>query len=180
MTFFLNKNRDRFESLIDRSGGENACHEWQGGRDKDGYGKFKIIGQTVRSHRVAFFLAHGRWPEPCCCHHCDNPSCCNDKHLFEGTDADNISDRDAKGRQAKGETSGRRMHPERYVGIHRGEKNPGAKLTEQDVRDIVANRLLCRVSNAEIARQRGLSPATVDNIMNGKCWSSVTGIRATR
>lgn len=51
------------------------------------------------------------------CHRCDIPACVNVDHLFLGTDADNIADRDSKGRQAH----------------QRGEANGMAVLTEQDV-----------------------------------------------
>lgn len=49
------------------------------------------------------------------CHTCDNPPCCNPTHLFEGTDADNMADRNAKGR-ARG-------------GSNIEGKNPSTKIT---------------------------------------------------
>lgn len=36
------------------------------------------------------------------CHKCDTPACVNPDHLFVGTNADNVADRDKKGRVAKG------------------------------------------------------------------------------
>ena len=78
------KDIARFEAKVDRSGGADTCHPWRGGTDDDGYGVIRLDGKAHKAHRVAFFLAHGRWPEPCGLHSCDNPPCCNVRHLFEG------------------------------------------------------------------------------------------------
>jgi hypothetical protein len=53
---------------------------------------------TESAHVVAFFLAEGRWPDPCCLHVCDVRNCVRRSHLFEGTLADNNWDMIAKGR----------------------------------------------------------------------------------
>lgn len=169
---------DVFERKVDRSGGPDACHPWKRSLAK-GYGQHGLRGKNQKAHRVAFLIEYGRWPEPLCCHKCDNPVCCNPRHLFEGTVVDNNADRDSKGRGSwvSGDEHYSRKNPELSA---RGERHGRAKLSAQTVRDIVAERLLCRTSNAKIARDRGLSPATVDNIMSGKNWSSVTGIGVTR
>jgi hypothetical protein len=39
-------------------------------------------------------------------HSCDNPPCCNPDHLTVGTNAENVADRQAKGRTARGEAVG--------------------------------------------------------------------------
>lgn len=148
----------RFAAKV-RTGAPDECHEWTGLRNKDGYGKLKIDGKTVTAHRLAFRLANGHWPTPCCLHRCDNPPCCNATHLFEGTNADNTADRDAKGRQRGG----------------RGSATRSAKLDECDVLDILFNQ--GDLSQAERARLYGVSEATVSMILDGKVWSHVTGIR---
>ena len=68
-----------------------------------GYGTMSIWNGNhavpVRAHRIAFFLAHGHWPEPETLHLCDNPPCCNPRHLREGTRMDNVRDMIMKNRQ---------------------------------------------------------------------------------
>lgn len=86
-----------FESHIDRSGGPTACHEYQGLLDREGYGRY---GSTsAPAHRVEWTLKHGPIPTGLfVLHHCDNPPCCNDRHLFLGTQLDNGRDKARKGR----------------------------------------------------------------------------------
>lgn len=168
--------RRDFESFVDRSGGPESCHPWTGSRDGKGYGLVKFQGVTRRAHRVAFFLEHGRWPEPCALHRCDNPPCVNARHLFEGTSAENNADRDAKGRQARGDRNGLRLHPERHLSrlhpelVARGEGSGTAKLTDQVVRDIRANYLLCRVTQRELAARFGVTQGTVSRVVRDKAW----------
>lgn len=83
---------------------DSGCHEFNGCRNEHGYGAMRGgDGRTVLAHRLAWELANGPVPEDMCvCHRCDNPPCCNLDHLFLGTHADNMRDRDAKGRTLRG------------------------------------------------------------------------------
>lgn len=75
------------------------CHLWTGTCDRDGYGQFMRGRKRTRAHRFAWELAHGPVPlGKLVCHHCDNPPCVNEVHLFLGTHKDNGRDRGTKGR----------------------------------------------------------------------------------
>jgi len=145
----------RFASKVARREPED-CWFWTGWVGNHGYGCLSHDGRAVMAHRVAFFLEHGRWPEPCCLHRCDNPLCVNPAHLFEGTNADNVADKMAKGR----------CRPGRHV----GEANPGSKLKEFQVRGIIFLLKHATFSQAAIARQFGVGHAVVSDIRLGKTW----------
>ena len=87
--------QERFWSKVDRSG---KCWLWTASRNSSGYGKFDGEG----AHRVAWRLAYGVIPYGACVlHRCDMPRCVNPAHLWLGTQADNVADMVAKGRQRK-------------------------------------------------------------------------------
>lgn len=79
----------------------NGCLEWQGFRDKDGYGVIKEHGVQKRAHRVAWTLAYGPIPRGLVVRHfvCNNPPCCEPSHLRVGTQKQNIADCIALGNQ---------------------------------------------------------------------------------
>lgn len=89
-----------------------GCWIWVGCRNSANYGHMGIGSRTdgsrrtMAAHRVSWELHNGPIPEGLCVlHHCDNPPCVNPAHLFLGTDADNVADRDAKGRQVLSHTA---------------------------------------------------------------------------
>lgn len=142
---------DRFIDVADL----DACWPFVGARDKDGYGMYRIPGgRMVRAHRHAYVLATGKLipAEKFVCHTCDNPSCCNRRHLFVGTALDNHTDMVAKGRR------GRPLN---------------AKLTPLDVRAIREVYAARGATQGVIARTFGVSQMTVSLVIRRKTWQSV-------
>lgn len=79
---------------------ESGCWIWTGTRLSAGYGVIRHEGKLVRAHRVSWEMNRGPIPEgKRVLHRCDVPFCVNPAHLFLGTQADNVSDMIAKGRE---------------------------------------------------------------------------------
>lgn len=78
-------------------GGPNDCWIWKGAKQRSGHGRFGLYGHMVGAHRYAWFLATGSNP-PYVLHRCNNPSCVNAGHLYEGDMGDNQRDRWAANR----------------------------------------------------------------------------------
>ena len=128
---------------------------WTANRNADGYGLASHHGRRVLAHRLAWFLARGRWPDPCALHKCDGGAggCVRVSHLFEGDRADNIADAVAKGRQS--------------YGVSFGEKSGNAKLRDADIPRI-RKALRAGQSNRRIAERFGVTPGTIWFIATGK------------
>jgi hypothetical protein len=82
----------------------NGCLEWIGCANVNGYGRIWFNGRRVKTHRLAWGLAHPDEPLPPVVRHfiCDNPPCCDVTHLRPGTRADNAADMASKGRVRNG------------------------------------------------------------------------------
>ena len=94
----------RFFTYIKKT---KTCWNWFGDIGVNGYGRFWYEGKTVYAHRLSYMLHKGEITNNLCILHiCDNPKCVNPKHLFLGTNKKNTTDRNNKGRQARGEFSG--------------------------------------------------------------------------
>lgn len=78
----------------------HKCWEWQGYRRRSGHGQIgDESGRLVGTHRVAYEFFNGPIPDGMVVmHSCDNPPCCNPRHLSLGTQADNLHDMFRKGR----------------------------------------------------------------------------------
>lgn len=84
---------------------------WTAHCDRQGYGTLTAMPEEsakgkrwpFMAHRISFEQFRGPIPEGMCVlHKCDVPSCVNPDHLFLGSNADNMADKVAKGRQARG------------------------------------------------------------------------------
>jgi hypothetical protein len=132
---------------------DSGCWVWSKAKAASGYGVAKVGGKTAYAHRLSFRAFKGE-PGEQICHTCDNRECVNPDHLFSGTNADNVADMLAKGRNQRGST------------------HWNAKLADEDVLEIYASQHL----QADLAAQFGISQATVSAIKNGKAWEHVTEI----
>lgn len=112
-------------------------------------------GKMFMAHRLVYEQAHGPLTaeKPYVLHACDNPPCCNLRHLFAGTNADNIRDMFAKHRRSQS-----------------GASNAHAKLTESDVSNI-RTRLAGGHAPAEIARDYGVTAESIRAIRRGTRWA---------
>ena len=140
----------RFWSKIGIYDGD-SCWEWEAGRNRAGYGIVYLQKKMRMSHRVAWMLANGPIPDGMViCHHCDNPSCCNPRHLFLGSVLDNIHDRDQKGRHAKGKRNGK------------------CKLTDAQIAEMRQCYAAGEGGCVKLARRFSISPAYVWQIVSLK------------
>lgn len=140
-------------------GEKNICWNYRGTVKTNGYGEIKFRGKNVKAHRVSIFVFSGEWPNPemCVCHKCDNPTCINPDHLFIGTHQDNMTDRNKKGRTFR----------------HIGALNGGAKLTEEQAREIKKTFKVTgpnKSNKKELAKKFGVSTVTVKHIAMGLIW----------
>ncbi len=149
----------RFWLKVDRRG-DDECWLWTGSVDSFGHGSFFVspARDRVPAHSYALELATG---EQCpdgkeCCHHCDNPPCCNPGHLYFGTRLQNVHDAIDRDR------------------FSRGERHICAVLTEDDV---VAMRIRFAAGETQpvLASVYGVSESHVSQIVNGLAWKHVGG-----
>ena len=145
----------RFWRRVDRSAGPDACWPWGGCHDGQGYGLVKFHGQLRRVPRLAYALANGiDWPprDVQIRHRCDNPPCCNPRHLEPGTALDNARDRVMRGRSLI------------------GERNPKAALNAGQVREILSRP---HERHIWLAREFSVSPDVIYQIRSGRTWRHI-------
>lgn len=109
----------RFWDKVRRAGPDD-CWPWQGAKNEKGYGLFRINGRVRLTARLVLMSKGIDVAGLVSRHTCDNPPCCNPRHLLAGTHADNV--RDCIERKRRAPT--------------RGEHNNFSKLTDVQVRKI--------------------------------------------
>jgi hypothetical protein len=132
--------------------GPDDCWKWTGRKNERGYGRPTCNGVAYRSHRIAWELEYGPIPVGVIVRHtCDNPACCNPRHLVLGTHHDNMQDAVARGR------------------VHQGAAHRQAKLNADAVRVIRSSSAPATL----LARVFGVDRKTIWQARTGGRWRSV-------
>jgi hypothetical protein len=151
---------ERFWSKVDKAGPDD-CWPWNRSRFPSGYGQFKLHpGESPqKASRMAWTLTFGSIPDGLLvCHRCDNPPCCNPRHLFLGTHADNNADKITKGR-----------HPQRKPEFVADLVHRVRKLSDEEIAE--ARRLRATgVAFRAIAARFGVHHTTIVRLVIGKTW----------
>lgn len=149
-------------SKVDKRG-DDECWPWLGFKNQDGYGRTWINDYGYFAHRIIYSLEYPgviEWSAPknteesgFLLHTCDNPICCNPKHLFVGTLLDNMRDKVAKGRTPD----------------FSGDKGPRCKLSIDQARE--ARKLRKEGASVKsLANKFGLSLPSMKTLLRGESY----------
>ena len=155
---------ERFWEKVNKRG-PDECWPWLGKKTsgKFQYGVFLLDARRqytkrVMAHRFAYRLEYGEaaLPDDICLLHlvCDNPPCCNPRHVGPGTRADNVHDMDRKNRRVPA----------------RGERQHDHKLSYAEASTIRWMHDVAGASHRRLARDYGVSRSNIARILAGKIW----------
>lgn len=135
-----------------------GCWEWTGQRNQHGYGQVEAMINGRRfvwlAHRIVWALTHGEIPaDRVVMHSCDNPSCCNIKHLSLGTHQQNMADAVARNRM-RSAMKGRK-----------GTAHPRSLYTDAQRQQAISLRFDYGMELAEIAQVIGCDRTSVGRWM---------------
>lgn len=143
---------NKIERLLAKVELPDGCWVWTGAKAVKGYGRIRTgtreDSRTELAHRAMWEAVHGPiLGSAAVLHHCDNPPCVRPDHLYLGTLADNARDRDVRARTK-------------------------SRLTAEQVR-LARTAYADGWTNARLARQFGVSDATMHAVVKGRSWRHV-------
>lgn len=151
--------KHRFWAKVDKLGPIHPicgrCWEWTASTI-NGYGRFGVNYSLIFAHRYSWEIHNGKIPDGLhVLHFCDNPLCVNPKHLFVGTQQDNVNNCIGKERQTRGEAHGM------------------SKLTTEDVLEIRRLGKTTKLSQRKLAIMFDVDQATIGRIILRKLWKHI-------
>lgn len=144
----------RFWDNVEKPDGDGGCWLWSGPASKNGYGVITVGHQAFAVHRVSW-EKHNNEKVPSglmVCHKCNVKLCINPDHLYIGTHNDNMRDMSNSN-------------------VLKGDKNPKALLSENDVREIKQHIRERRIVYRNLAKMYGVSRQAIQDIASGRTWS---------
>lgn len=129
------------------------CLIWQRSCDGRGYGQIRFRGRQALTHRLVLSDPRGKFA----LHHCDTPRCNAVTHIYAGSSADNSRDMMERGRSRS----------------PRGDQHGNAKLSSKDVREMRHRHSAGGVTQMELAREFGVSPANAHLVIQRKRWAHI-------
>ncbi len=145
---------ERFWEKVDKKA-DGECWNWLASKNQEGYGQFKIDGKMIKAHRVVYELVNGKIENDLfVLHKCDNPMCCNPKHLYLGTQQDNMTDMVNNNRHAK----------------LKGENHGRAILTLKQVNEIRELYRSRKCNQKQLSLMYNIYQGNISDIINNKTW----------
>lgn len=141
---------------------EDSCWLWTAGLNRGGgYGYISYDYVNYLAHILSYKIAYGEDSVPDelkVLHTCDTPRCVRPKHLYVGTQSQNVLDAVARGRW--------------YApsGDHSNKRRFAEKLTKERAEEINRLWLTGQYKQREIADLFGVRQGMVSRIVNGTRW----------
>lgn len=159
----MSSNKTTEQRFWEKVNKTDGCWLWTGSRlpRPYSYGKFRAPKAGDYAHRYSWMLHFGPIPAGLeVCHKCDNGICVNPNCLFLGTHAENMADRDRKGRARGGSKSKHSCHIPK-------------KLTADQVHEIRATYQSRPSNTDQLASKFGVSRGLVCRIVARKIWNHI-------
>lgn len=134
---------------------ESGCLQWPWAKDEKGYGRVQDArDRRIKSvHRLVWEAFNGP-PKGQILHTCDNKTCANIEHLYDGTHKDNVNDALTRRRYKEGSAH--------YLSL----------FTQEQVIEILYWAAGGQTASA-LARKFGGDRKTICAILEGRTWKSV-------